>query len=93
MRKIDGSFGWIKHIGLADETNSYLKVARQFGLDCGALDALSSCQRKADMCSIVELCDIATTGKISKLEWNKSFPEHVKTAKSFGLICGVRVPQ
>ena len=83
----DGKTYWT-----GDETNSYLKVARQFGLDCGALDVLSSCQRKADMCSIVELCDIATTGKMSKVEWNKSLPEHVKTAKSFGLICGVTVP-
>ena len=39
----DGKTYWI-----ADETNSYLKVARQLGLDCGAFDALSSCQQDAD---------------------------------------------
>ena len=74
---------------IGDETNSYLKVARQFGLDCGALDALSSCQQDADECGIEELCKIATTLTGSKTSWNQDRKNHVKIAKSFGLNCGV----
>ena len=44
----DGKTYWI-----ADETNSYLRVARQFGLDCGAMDALPTCQRDANTCAIL----------------------------------------
>ncbi|MDB3928935.1 hypothetical protein N9413_06945, partial [Paracoccaceae bacterium] len=74
---------------IGDETNSYLKVARQFGLDCGALDALSSCHQDADECGIEELCKIATTLTGSKPSWNQDRKNHVELAKSFGLNCGV----
>jgi hypothetical protein len=66
-----------------DETNSYLKVARQFGLDCGALDALSSCQQDADECGIEELCKIATTLTGSKTSWNQDRKNHVELRKVF----------
>jgi hypothetical protein len=74
---------------IGDETNSYLKVARQFGLDCGAMDALPTCQRDANTCAILELCEVATATKGSKTTWNLNFESHVKLAKSFGLNCEV----
>ena len=74
---------------IADETNSYIKTARQFGLDCGALDALSSCQQDADECGIEELCKISTTLTGSKTSWNQDRKNHVELAKSFGLTCEV----
>ena len=80
----DGKTYWT-----GDETNSYLKVARQFGLDCGALDALPTCQRDANTCAILELCEVATAKKGSKTTWNLNFESHVKLAKSFGLNCEV----
>ncbi|MDA9945094.1 peptidoglycan-binding protein [Paracoccaceae bacterium] len=74
---------------IGDETNSYLKVARQFGLDCGAIDALPTCKRDANTCAILELCEVATATKGSKTTWNLNFESHVKLAKSFGLNCEV----
>jgi hypothetical protein len=74
---------------IGDETNSYLKVARQFGLDCGAMDALPTCQRDANTCGIEELCKVATTLTGSKTSWNQDHKNHVELAKSFGLNCGV----
>ena len=74
---------------IGDETNSYLKVARQFGLDCGAMDALPTCQRDANTCGIEELCRISTTLTGSKTSWSQDRKNHVELAKSFGLNCGV----
>ncbi len=46
---------------LADEENPYLKLARQYSLNCGALAAVSECERDAAKCTIVDLCETATT--------------------------------
>ena len=74
---------------LADDTNPHLKLAKQFGLDCDASEALSSCQRSVDECGVVELCEIATILIGSEISWNQEFSKHVELAKSFGLNCSI----
>ena len=56
-------------------------------------DAMSSCQKDASECSILELCEVAATKEVSPTNWNEINPQHVKLAKSFGLDCGVNEVQ
>ena len=82
--KINNVLYWI-----SSEEDKHLKVARKINLNCGAKDAMSSCQKDASECSILELCEVATTKEVSATNWNEINPQHVKLAKSFGLDCGV----
>ena len=74
---------------VSDETDPHVKIARKFGLNCGALDALSACQINANKCTVLELCKIATVSNGKIVSWNLDFENHVKLAKSFGLSCEV----
>ena len=74
---------------ISDESNAFLKTARKFGLDCKAKDPLSPCERNADLCSIVELCEIATSEIENNILWDTKRYEHVSLAKEFGLQCDV----
>ena len=78
---------------LADEENPYLKLARKFSLDCGALAAVSECERDAAKCTIVDLCETATTLSGQKKIWNPKRPKHRELATSFGMNCDVAPPQ
>jgi len=82
--KINNVLHWI-----SSEEDKHLKVARKINLNCGAKDAMSSCQKDASECSILELCEVAVTKEVSATNWNEINPQHVKLAKSFGLDCGV----
>ena len=82
--KIDNVLYWI-----SSEEDKHLKVARKIKLNCGAKDAMSSCQSKAEKCGVLELCKIATIVTGSETSWNQDRKIHVKVAKSFGLNCGV----
>ena len=82
--KINNVLYWI-----SSEEDKHLKVARKINLNCGAKDAMSSCQKDASECSILELCEVAATIEVSATNWNEINPQHVKLAKSFGLDCGV----
>jgi hypothetical protein len=82
--KINNVLHWI-----SSEEDKHLKVARKINLNCGAKDAMSSCQKDASECSILELCEVAATKEVSATNWNEINPQHVKLAKSFGLDCGV----
>ena len=82
--KIDNVLYWI-----SSEEDKHLKVARKIKLNCGAKDAMSSCQSKAEKCGVLELCKIATIVTGSETSWNQDRKIHVKLAKSFGLNCGV----
>jgi len=82
--KINNVLYWI-----SSEEDKHLKVARKINLNCGAKDAMSSCQKDASECSILELCEVAVTKEVSATNWNEINPQHVKLAKSFGLDCGV----
>ena len=74
---------------ISDESNKYLKINKKYGLDCKAEEAASACQKDANECSIVELCNIATESVGGSVNWSLSQPEHTKLAKSFGMDCGV----
>ena len=76
---------------ISDESNKYLKITKKYGLDCKAEEAASACQKDANECSIVELCNIATESVGGSVNWSLSQPEHTKLAKSFGMDCGVSV--
>jgi hypothetical protein len=76
---------------LADKENPYLKLARKFSLDCGALAVVSACERDAAKCTIVDLCETATTLSGQKKIWNPKRPKHSELAKSFGMNCDVEV--
>ena len=82
--KINNVLYWI-----SSEEDKHLKVARKINLNCDAKDAMSSCQKDASVCSILELCEVAVTKEVSATNWNEINPQHVKLAKSFGLDCGV----
>ena len=82
--KINNVLYWI-----SSEEDKHLKVALKINLNCDAKDAMSSCQKDASECSILELCEVATTKEVSATNWNEINPQHVKLAKSFGLDCGV----
>ena len=86
--KINNVLYWI-----SSEEDKHLKVARKINLNCGAKDAMSSCQKDASECSILELCEVAATKEVSATNWNEINPQHVKLAKSFGLDCGVKEVQ
>lgn len=86
--KINNVLYWI-----SSEEDKHLKVARKINLNCGAKDAMSSCQKDASECSILELCEVAATKEVSAINWNEINPQHVKLAKSFGLDCGVKETQ
>ena len=86
--KINNVLYWI-----SSEEDKHLKVARKINLKCGAIYAMSSCQKDARECSILELCEVATTKEVSAINWNEINPQHVKLAKSFGLDCGVKEVQ
>ena len=86
--KINNVLYWI-----SSEEDKHLKVAQQINLNCGAKDAMSSCQKDASQCSILELCEVAATKDVSATNWNEMNPQHVKLAKSFGLDCGVKKVQ
>ena len=86
--KIDNVLYWI-----SSEEDKHLKVARKINLNCGAKNAMSSCQKDASKCSILELCKVAATKDVSTTNWNEINPQHVKLAKSFGLDCGVKEVQ
>ena len=66
-----------------------MKLARQYKIDCNALPALSDCELDPSNCSIVELCDVATTGEETENTWNGIFPKHVELSQSYGLDCSV----
>ena len=51
--------------------------------------AASECGTDVSSCSIKELCSAATTIKRNHLEWNFDALDHVVSAKSYGLNCGV----
>jgi hypothetical protein len=82
--KIDNDLYWI-----SSEEDKHLKVAQKIKLNCGAKDAMSSCQSKAEKCGVLELCKIATIVTGSETSWSQDRKIHVKLAKSFGLNCGV----
>ena len=69
-------------------------IKRNFVLVC-ALTCWSSgvaaaeCETDVSSCSITELCNAATTIKRGHLEWNFDALDHVVSAKSYGLNCGV----
>ena len=69
-------------------------IKRNFVLVC-ALTCWSSgvaaaeCETDVSSCSIIELCNAATTIKRGHLEWNFDALDHVVSAKSYGLNCGV----
>jgi len=86
--KINNVLYWI-----SSEEDKHLKVARKINLNCGAKDAMSSCQKDASECSILELCEVAAMEEVSAINWNEINPQHVKLAKSFGLDCGVKEAQ
>jgi hypothetical protein len=74
---------------LADKENLYLKLARKFNLDCGALAVVSACEQDAAKCTIVDLCETATTLSGQKKIWNPKRPKHRELATSFGMNCDV----
>ena len=82
--KINNVLYWI-----SSEEDKHLKIARKIKLNCGAKDAMSSCQKDASECSILELCEMSVTKEVSATNWNEINPRHVKLAKSFSLDCGV----
>ena len=84
---ISGMRYWI-----SDESNNYLKITKKYGLDCKAEYAASDCQKDANKCSIVELCEIATEAIGGTVSWSLRQPEHTKLAKSFGMDCGITAP-
>ena len=86
--KINNVLYWI-----SSEEDKHLKVARKINLNCGAKDAMSSCQKDASECSILELCEVAATKEVSATNWNEINPRHFKLAKSFGLDFGVKEVQ
>ena len=86
--KVNNVLYWI-----SSQEDKHLKVARKIKLNCGAKDAMSSCQKDASECSILELCEVAATKEGSATYWNEINPQHVKLAKSFGLDCGVNEVQ
>ena len=86
--KFDNQLYW-----LADEGNPYLKLARKFSLDCGALAAVSECERDAATCTIVDLCKTATTLSGQKKIWNPERPKHGELAISFGMNCDVEISE
>ncbi|MDA9948797.1 hypothetical protein N9C16_05285 [Paracoccaceae bacterium] len=86
--KFDDQLYW-----LADEENPYLKLARKFSLDCGALAAVSECERDAAKCTIVDLCETATTLSGQKKIWNPERPKHSELATSFGMSCDVEISE
>ena len=49
----------------------------------------AECETDPTACSIKELCSAATTIKRNHLEWNFDALDHVASAKSYGLTCGV----
>ena len=49
----------------------------------------AECKTDPAACSIKELCSAATTIKRNHLEWNFDALDHVASAKSYGLTCGV----
>ena len=54
--------------------------------------AASECETDVSACSIKELCSAATIIKRNHLEWNFDALDHVVSAKSYGLNCGVDKP-
>jgi hypothetical protein len=54
--------------------------------------AAGECETDVSACSIKELCSAATTVKRNHLEWNFEALDHVVSAKSYGLNCGVDKP-
>ena len=69
-------------------------IKRNFALVCAltcwsSAVAAAECETDVSACSIKELCNAATTIKRGHLEWNFDSLDHVVSAKSYGLNCGV----
>ena len=61
-----------------------------FALTCWSTGvAAAECKTDVSSCSVKELCSAATTIKRGHLEWNFDSLDHVVSAKSYGLNCGV----
>ncbi len=83
-KNFNGQFYWI-----ADLQSPYLRLARKLNLHCGALAAISGCERDASNCSPKDLCTTATTLKGKTTIWNSQWPEHIELAISVGMNCKV----
>ena len=80
-------------IGFPLKRINILKLLEKLILTVVQKDAMSSCQKDASECSILELCEVAATKEVSATNWNEINPRHVKLAKSFGLDFGVKEVQ
>lgn len=67
--KVNNVLYWI-----SSEEDKYIKVARKMYIYCDAKDAMSSCQKDASECSILELCEVAVTKDVSATNWNEINP-------------------
>ena len=85
---VDGDTVWTDDPTFSD----HVANSKSLGLDCGVEEVtLSACENNAELCTVTELCEQATTLNESNLvrAWSDEKIDHVNLAVEFGLSCSV----
>ena len=83
----NGQKVWSTDINFA----AHVETAKTIGIECGVVETVTSCESDAALCSVMQLCEQATTVKDNQTVWKTGqlAADYVAMAKKYDLSCGV----